>query len=124
MKCEVGDIVLVNNFIYPDGREGSLHSFVVMGTNMDEFEIVNLDYLCFLISSKEGKTNDVNPSYPYNEPILPTPDNGLKKRSHVKCDFLYDKIKEDDIFMRIGTVTPKQWERFATLYQQSLKEIN
>ena len=120
MKCEVGDIILINNFAYSDGREGTLHSFVVMGVNKDEFEIVNLDYLCFLVSSNRGKGNDVNPNYPFNEPIAPTADNGLKKVSHVKCDFLYDKIKENDIIMRIGTVTPKQWARFAELYEQYL----
>jgi len=119
MKCNVGDIVLVNNFKYPDGRPGSLHSFVVMDVVMDEFEIINLDYLCFLISSNTDKSNDVNSDFPYNEPIAPTDDNGLKKQSHVKCDFLYDTIKEEDIFMRIGVITPAQYSRFIELFQKS-----
>jgi hypothetical protein len=30
MICDIGDIVLVSNFKYPDGSDGSLHSFVVI----------------------------------------------------------------------------------------------
>ncbi|MCL2224230.1 MAG: hypothetical protein FWB96_04590 [Defluviitaleaceae bacterium] len=120
MKCEVGDIVLVNNFKYQDGSDGSLHSFVVVDITKDEFEIVNLDYVCFLISSNVSKNSDVNPSYPYNEPIEATGENGLKKRGHVKCDYLFEKIKEEDIFMRVGTITAQQYRRFMELYQTSL----
>jgi len=119
MKCDVGDIVLVNNFKYPDGRDGSLHAFVVMDISMDEFEIINLDYLCFLVSSNMGKSNTVNGNYPYNEPIMPTEDNGLKVPSHVKCDILYETIKEDDIFMRVGIITKEQYEKFMELFRQS-----
>lgn len=121
MKCEIGDIVLVNAFDYPDGSSGSLHSFVVMDINKDEFELVNLEYLCFLISSHTDKNNDVNPKYPYNEPIEPTEENGLKKQSHVKCDILFDTIKEDNIFMRLGTITPTQYKKFMELFQKSLE---
>ena len=122
MKCEIGDIVLVNNFAYKDGSPGTLHSFVVMDIIMDEFEIVNLDYLCFLISSNMKKSNDTNPYFPYNEPIEPTDENGLLRRSHVKCNFLYEKIKEKDIIMRVGTVTPQQYQRFMELYKNSVAE--
>ena len=121
MKCEIGDIILVNNFKYKDGSDGSLHSFVIMDIVKDEFEIVNLDYLCFLISSNMSKSNDTNPNYQFNEPIDPTETSGLKKRSHVKCDILYDTIKEEDIFIRIGTITPVQHKRFLELYLQSLE---
>ena len=121
MKCEIGDIILVNSFKYPDGSDGSLHNFVVMSINMDEFEIVNLDYLCFLVSSNMEKSNDINSNYPYNEPITPTEDNGLRKRSHVKCDILYDTIKEENIIMRVGTITPMQYEKFIKLFQRSLE---
>ncbi|MDR2570270.1 MAG: hypothetical protein LBD23_08235 [Oscillospiraceae bacterium] len=30
MICNIGDIVLVSNFKYPDGSDGSLHSIVTM----------------------------------------------------------------------------------------------
>jgi len=122
MKCKIGDIVLVRNFKYPDGSDGSLHSFVVMDINMDEFEIINLDYLCFIVSSNMSKSNVANSNYPYNEPIMPTEDNGLKTPSHVKCDFLYETIKEDDIFMHVGVITNEQYKRFMELFKDSLAD--
>ena len=122
MRCEIGDIVLVNNFKYPNGTAGSLHSFVVMGIRQDEFELVNLDYLCFLISSQIHKSNDRNPNFPFNEPLHPTEENGLREESHVKCDILFETIKEDDIFMRVGTITPTQYQRFMELYHASLNQ--
>ena len=112
--------MLVNRFEYPDGSDGSLHSFVVIDIQKDEFELVNLDYLCFLISSNVSKNNDVNKDYPYNEPISPTYDNGLKRAGHVKCDYLFKSIKEDDIIMRVGVVTPKQFGKFLELYKEAL----
>ena len=121
MKCEIGDIVLVYNFKYPDGTPGSLHNFVVMDIRKDEFELVNLDYFSFLISSNNNKNNDVNPNFPYNEPIPPSAQSGLRDMGHVKCDVLYG-IKEDDIIMRVGTITPTQYARFMELYQKSRGE--
>jgi hypothetical protein len=121
LRCEIGDIVLVNNFSYPDGTRGSLHSFVVVGIRQDEFELINLDYICFLISSQVRKNNDVNPNFPYNEPLHPDEITGLREEGHVKCDLLYDAIKEDDIIMRVGTITPAQYQRFMELYRLSLK---
>ena len=120
MKCEIGDIVLINNFKYPDGTDGTLHSFVVIDINKDELELITLDYMCFLISSQVSKSNDVNPDYPYNEPIEATAETGLKKRSHVKCDYLFQGIKEHDIFMRVGSVTAQQYTRFRQLYIKSI----
>ncbi|MCL2638513.1 MAG: hypothetical protein FWD48_09105 [Oscillospiraceae bacterium] len=122
MKCEIGDIVLVNNFTYPDGTKGTLHSFVVMDINQDEFQLVNLDYLCFLISSNVSKNNTINSRFPYNEPISPTKESGLRSESHVKCDIMFETIKEDDIIMRVGTVTPNQYNKFLSLYKLSLEE--
>ena len=121
LKCEVGDIVLINKFKYPDGKDGSLHSFVVMSIRKDELELVTLDYLCFIISSNMEKSSDTNSDYPYNEPILPTELSGLKTKSHVKCDYLFSNIKEDDIIMRVGMITPTQYRRFMELFKEAQK---
>ena len=121
MKCEVGDIIVVNNFEYADGSKGTLHYFVIIAINKDEFEIVNLDYLCFLISSVTSKNNNVNINFPFNEPISPTDENGLKFCGHVKCDMLYETIKESDIIMRLGKITDEQYDRFMELYEESQK---
>jgi hypothetical protein len=66
--------------------------------------------------------SDVNPNFPYNEPIEPTEENGLLTKSHVKCDILYDRIKEEDIIMRVGKVLPEQYTKFKELYKKSLEK--
>ena len=49
MKFEIGDIVLVDKFTYSDGRRGTLHNFVIVGINQDEFQLVDLDYICLIL---------------------------------------------------------------------------
>jgi len=118
MKCEIGDIVLVSNFMYPDGSDGSLHSFVVIDIENDELDLMPFEYLCFLISSKRTKEN-----YPYNIPIKKDDINGLIVDSHVKCDFIYEGIRKDDILMIVGTVTPEQLDSFWDAYEAYLDKI-
>jgi hypothetical protein len=121
LKCDIGDIVLVNNFSYPDGTKGTLHSFVVMNIIQDKLTLVTLEYLCFIISSQISKNNDVNSNYPYNEPIPANEETGLQQNSHVKCDYMFENIKENDIIMRVGIVTDEQFEKFMKLYKLASK---
>jgi len=116
MKCEIGDIVLINQFKYPDGKIGSLHSFVVIDIEKDELEVLPFEYLCFLISSQKEKER-----YPYNVPIKKDNINRLKVDSHVKCDYIYNGIKKDDIIMIVGRVTEEQYETFIKIYNESQK---
>ena len=118
MTCEIGDIVLVSNFKYSDGSDGSLHSFVVIDIEKDELELMPFEYLCFLVSSKSTKE-----SYPYNIPIKKDNVNRLKVDSHVKCDFIYEGIRKDDIIMVIGSVTPEQLDSFWDAYEAFLNEV-
>ena len=117
MKCEIGDIVLIHDFKYPNGKLGSLHSFVVIDIEKDELEVLPFEYLCFLISSQKEKE-----SYPYNVPLKKDNANGLLKDSHVKCDYIFGGIKQDDIIMVVGSVTPEQYEKFIEVYLESQKE--
>jgi hypothetical protein len=119
MKCEVGDIVFVNSYKYPDGREGSYHYFVIAAIDEDELTLVHLDYFGFIVSSKIHKNNDVNANFPYNEPIAPDDTNRLQTKSHVKCDQLIS-VKPDNVIMRLGTVTIEQYSQFIKLYRQAI----
>ena len=47
MKCEIGDIVLVNSYKYPDGTDGYYHNFVIAAIDEDELTLVHLDYFSF-----------------------------------------------------------------------------
>jgi len=114
MKCELGDIILLNKFLYPDGTAGTLHSFVVVGTERDELEVLPFEYLCFLISSQKEKER-----YPYNVPIKKDNINCLQRDSHVKCDYMYTGIKEDDILMKVGYVTEEQLDLLFDTYLKS-----
>lgn len=118
MNCQIGDIILVSNFRYPDGRDGSMHSFVVIDIEQDELEIMPFEYLCFLISSNKAKEN-----LPFNVPIKKDSVNRLKKDSHVKCDYIYEGIKKDDILMVVGSVTPEQLESFWDVYDTFLDSL-
>ena len=122
MTCEIGDIVLISKFKYPDGTPGSLHFFVVMDIKQDEFTLVNIEYLCFLISSNTSKNNTINPNFPYNEPIFPADEIRLPEPSHVKCDILISIVNKDDIIMNIGKITQEQYDRFIELYEESLSQ--
>ena len=120
MKCEIGDIVLVNSYQYPDGSAGSYHNFVIAAIDEDELTLVHLDYFGFIVSSQIAKNNSTNKKFPYNEPISPNSINNLKKQSHVKCDELIH-VKPDNIIMKLGTVTISQYDKFVELYEKSLE---
>jgi len=121
MRCEVGDIVCVNNFTYPNGSDGSYHNFVIVAIDEDELTLAHLDYFGFLVSSQINKNSDVNKNFPYNEPIDPGEVSGLQKKSHVKCDELFN-VKPDNVFMKLGMVTDEQYNKFMELYHKSLSE--
>jgi len=107
MNCEIGDIVLVSNFRYSDGSDGSLHSFVIIDIDKGELDIMPLEYLCFLISSNQFKE-----THPHNVPLKKDRLNNLQKDSHVKSDYIYEGISKDDILMIVGSVTPEQLDSF------------
>jgi hypothetical protein len=111
---ELGDIILLNKFFYPDGTKGTLHGFVIIGMERDEFEVLPFEYLCFLISSQKEKEK-----YLYNVPIKKDNTNRLQKDSHVKCDYMYTGIKKDDILMKVGYVTEEQFDLLIDTYLKS-----
>jgi len=118
MNCEVGDIVLISSFKYPDGSDGSLHSFVVIAIENDELDLMPFEYLCFLISSKNTKKE-----YPYNVSLMKDDLNRLLIDSHVKCDFIYEGIRKDDILIVVGSVSPEQLDLFWDTYESYLDRI-
>jgi hypothetical protein len=119
MRCEIGDIVLVDKYQYPSGESGSYHFFVIIDAYDNSFDVVSLDYIGFLVSSNMSKSNDVNANFPYNEPIAPDKTNRLPKKSHVKCDRQIT-INENNIIMKLGNITISQYEKFMELYKCSL----
>ena len=118
-NCEIGDIVLVDSYKYPNGNEGKYHYFVIMAITDDEITAIPLEYFGFIVSSHTEKNNDANAKYPYNEPVIPDEINRLPKRSHVKCDELVS-VNPRNVIMKLGSVTTSKYKRFMELYEQSL----
>ena len=61
-------------------------------------------------------------SYPYNEVLKKNDKNNLMKDSIVKCDDLIE-ITEEEIKFKIGTVEPKDLERFISIYEKYIESI-
>jgi len=118
MNCEIGNIVLINNFKYSDGSDGNLHSFVIIDIDKGELDIMPLEYLCFLISSNKSKE-----SMSHNVPIKKDKTNNLQKDSHVKCDYIYEGISKDDILMIVGSVTSEQLDSFWDAFDAYMDEL-
>lgn len=95
-EYNIGDIVFVKNFKYPNGKEGKDHLFVII----DKYNnAIPADYLAMLISSRLEKEK-----YDANILITKNEVNGLDKDSIVKTDAIY-QINNSEVLFRIGTVT-------------------
>ena len=108
---EIGDIVFVENYNYPDGHEGKNHFFVIIDQNNIAVPIENFG---MLISSNLNKLK-----YKANRFIEKNETNGLNRDSLVKPDVIY-KILNKQIVFRIGKVDKDRIEE----YKNSFYEIN
>lgn len=108
---EVGDIVFVGNYQYPDGREGKNHFFVIIDQNNMAVPIENFG---MLISSKIDKTR-----YEANKLLEKDEMNKLHCDSIVKTDVIY-KILNEQIIFRIGKVDNDNIKE----YKESFYRIN
>lgn len=112
-EYNIGDIVFVKNFKFPNGKEGRDHLFVIIDKN--NFAIP-AEYLAMLISSKIQKAK-------YDANILLTRDkqNGLEKDSIVKTDAIY-QIDNSEVLFRIGTVTQSAINFYLNNYREKPTE--
>ena len=94
-KYSIGDIVYVNEFLFPNSSIVYNHLFVIVE---DGNVCVPLDYFGFIISSRLNKLK-------YDSNVLLEKDclNNLSKDSIVKTDYVY-KISSDNILFKIGSV--------------------
>lgn len=92
-EYDIGDIVFVANFIYPNGERGHNHLFAIID---DAYRGVDLTYEGMLISSQIKKIN-----YPNNHLLKSNVKNGLKKDSILKTDCIY-LLDPSSILFKIG----------------------
>lgn len=108
---EVGDIVFVGSYQYPDGSKGKNHFFVIIDQNNMAVPIENFG---MLISSKIDKTR-----YEANKLLEKDEMNKLHCDSIVKTDVIY-KILNEQIIFRVGKVDNKNIKE----YKESFYRIN
>lgn len=113
---EIGDIVFVKKYYYPDGSKGENHFFVIIDQNNIA---VPLESFGMLISSKLDKLK-----YKSNILIEKNKENGLNRDSIVKTDTIY-KILNEQIVFKIGKVDNTKIEEYKnSFYENNKKEYS
>ena len=114
-KYEVGDIVFVSEYVYPNGKKGDNHFFVIID---DDDKLVPAEYFGLLSSSNVSKSKECS-DFLYNEPIAKNNTNNLKTDSIVKCDVLYN-IPAENICYKLGSVDVDDYIRFMESYNKAI----
>ena len=110
---EIGDIVFVKEYIYPDGGQGKNHLFVIIDQNN---MAVPLENFGMLISSKIDKIK-----FKSNKLLEKNDLNGLYRDSIVKTNVVY-KILNDQIVFKIGKVDNNKIEEYKTSFYEINKD--
>lgn len=110
---EIGDIVFVKEYYYPDGNIGNNHFFVIIDQNNMAVPIENFG---MLISSNLNKLK-----YKSNKILKRNEQNKLYKDSIVKTDVIY-KILNSQIIFKIGKVDNNKIEEYKSSFYQNNKE--
>jgi len=110
---EIGDIVFVRKYNYPDGKKGENHFFVIIDQNNIAVPIENFG---MLISSNLNKLK-----YKSNKILEKNEINGLNKNSIVKTDVIY-KILNSQILFKIRKVDSYRIEEFKNSFYEINKE--
>ena len=110
---EIGDIVFVKEYSYPDGKVGDNHFFVIIDNDNIAVPIENFG---MLISSNLSKLK-----YKYNILLKKDELNNLHKDSIVKTDIVY-KILTEQIIFKIGKVDMEKIDEYKRSFYDSLKD--
>lgn len=115
VSYEIGDIVFVKEYKYPDGKIGNNHFFVIIDKNNTAVPIENFG---MIISSNLNKLK-----FKSNKLLEKNKTNNLYKNSLVKTDVIY-KILNEQIVFKIGIVSYEKIEEYKNSFYESLKEDN
>ena len=108
---EIGDIVFVNEYNYPDGKIGKSHFFVIIDQNNMAVPIENFG---MLVSSNLNKLK-----FKSNKLLEKDKINNLHKDSLVKTDVIY-KILNEQIIFKIGIVSYEKIEEYKKSFYDNL----
>ena len=110
---EIGDIVFVREYSYPDGKIGNNHFFVIIDQDNTAVPIENFG---MLLSSNLDKLK-----FKANKLLEKDETNNLHKDSLVKTDAIY-KIPNEQIIFKIGIVSYEKIEEYKKSFYDSLKD--
>ncbi len=112
---KIGDIVFVKEYIYPDGKVGNNHFFVIIYQDNTAVPIENFG---MLVSSNLNKLK-----FNSNKMLEKDDMNNLHKDSLIKTDVIY-KILDEQIIFKIGIVNHEKIEEYKNSFYNSLKNKN
>ena len=110
---EIGDIVFVSVYVYPDGKLGSNHLFVIIDKDNTAIPI---EYIGMILSSQINKIK-----YKSNKLIKKDNENNLDKDSIVKTDTLY-KLYDKQILFKVGTIEIDKIEEYKQAFYDFLED--
>ena len=108
----IGDIVFVSVYIYPDGKIGSNHLFVIIDKDNTAIPI---EYIGMILSSQIDKVK-----FKTNKLIKKDNENNLNKDSIIKTDTVY-KLSGKQILFRVGRIEHDKIEEYKKCFYDSLK---
>lgn len=112
---EIGDIVFVREYSYPDGEKGNNHFFVIID---QDYTAVPIENFGMLVSSNLNKLK-----FKSNKLLEKDAINNLHKDSLVKTDIIY-KISNEQIIFKIGIVSYEKIEEYKKSFYDDLKNNN
>ncbi len=115
IEYEIGDIVFVKEYVYPDGRIDKDPLFVIIDRNNTAIPIESFG---MIISSNLDKLK-----FKTNKLLEKDKINNLNKDSIVKTDVIY-KISSEQIVFKIGIVSYEKIEEYKKSFYDSLKNKN
>ena len=111
----IGDIVFVSVYVYPDGKLGSNHLFVIIDKDNTAIPI---EYIGMILSSQINKIK-----FESNKLIKKDNENNLNKDSIIKTDTVY-KLSDKQILFKVGRIEEDKIEEYKKSFYDTLKEGN
>lgn len=109
---EIGDIVFVSVYLYPDGKLGSNHLFVIIDKNNTAIPI---EYIGMILSSQINKIK-----FKSNKLIKKDDNNHLDRDSIIKTDIVY-KLSNKQILFKVGKIEKEKIEEYKKSFYDTLK---
>ena len=111
----IGDIVFVSVYEYPDGKLGSNHLFVIIDKDNTAIPI---EYIGMILSSQISKLK-----FKSNKLIKKDDKNNLNKDSIIKTDTIY-KLSDKQILFKVGEIEEDKIEEYKQSFFDTLNDDN